>query len=168
MAKTDAATTRRINRKLSEVLIEEMKKRAPFDLVEKYPGLVEAMANGEKAFTLGEVIVHKLLVLAADTKSNKWAVEMVFDRLEGKPVAGEQKSDKGRRIEERLDAITVEHLNEILPSSVGPDTAPKESPEPEPEEEAEEAVEAEAAAEPEDPNDVTENPLSRKLRGDGS
>lgn len=112
--KMDPDVEERINRKTSEIFIEELRRKAPQKIVDKFNGLVDQQAQGIAGFTAAEVMAHKVMSLAiAPEKANRWAIEMILDRTEGKPVSAEKKTDEGRHIERRLDEVTAAHLNEI-------------------------------------------------------
>lgn len=78
------------------------------------PDLLAQLTAGAQAPTVGDLLVKKVLKLALDPdKSNQWAVELVYERMEGKPAPGLAIKADGRKIEERLDDITTEHLNSL-------------------------------------------------------
>ena len=114
----DADLEARVRRKTSEVFLDELRRKAPASVVMKYEALETKMAEGEAGFTAAEVLAHKVMSRAIDPDTNnKWAIEMILDRTEGKPVSAEKKSDEGRHIEERLDNITKGYLNEMAEGS---------------------------------------------------
>lgn len=64
-----------------------------------------------------DLIAKKICMWAADPKkANQWAVEMVMDRMEGKPGRGAPPKEDGRELDDKLDEITVEKLNQIAAS----------------------------------------------------
>lgn len=102
-------------KKLSTLLRELLGKRAPMDLLKEIdPDLVTQMEAGVPAPTLAELVAKKVVRLALDPqKQSQWAVELVFDRTEGKAVQGAAMKDDGRDTEKRLSDLTTEHLNSL-------------------------------------------------------
>ncbi len=105
--------SKRIKKRISDALKELVGSPAPVEMLDAYPELVEQMAEGEPAPTIGRVIALKVLRYAMDgTRPNQWAVELVFDRVEGKAIQ-QQAGDGREHIEERLDDISRKHLDDL-------------------------------------------------------
>lgn len=110
MAKTPALRV-----KIAETLKRVLGEHATYELVKEVaPELLEELAVGKIAPSVADLLVRKVVRLALDKeKSNQWAVELIFDRVEGKSVAGQPIREDGRIVEDRLDDLTREHLNSI-------------------------------------------------------
>ncbi|MCC7147127.1 MAG: hypothetical protein IT443_11835 [Phycisphaeraceae bacterium] len=101
-------------RKLSQLLADALGQKASSELLSQCPDLLKQIQAGQEIPTIAELLVAKVVQLALDpAKQNQWAVEMIFDRVEGKPVAGIAPDDQGRPIEDRLDDITGQYINEL-------------------------------------------------------
>jgi hypothetical protein len=113
MAESKKKETKRA--RLNVLLKDLLGQRATVKLLKEVePDLLREMSAGAKAPTMAELLVKKVVKLALDPeKPNQWAVELIFDRVEGKPVGGAPPTDDGRQIEERLDDVTTQHLNAI-------------------------------------------------------
>lgn len=78
------------------------------------PKLLEQLRAGVQMPRVADLLVDKIIKLALDpAKANQWAVELVWDRSEGRAVAGQAPENDGRKIEDRLNVISKEHLNAI-------------------------------------------------------
>jgi hypothetical protein len=110
MAKSNA-----LRAKLVDTMKVMLGERATVKLLNEIdPGLIASIRAGTPVPTLAELLVDKVIKLALDPKrANQWAVELIFDRVEGKSVKGQAIREDGRQIEERLDEITTEHLNSL-------------------------------------------------------
>jgi hypothetical protein len=103
------------NRRLTDNLRELLGKQATKKLLQEVaPEVLAGLSAGSKLPTLAALIAKKVVQLALDPKrDNQWAVELIWDRVEGKAVQGAPVSDGGRRIHEHLDSITRDHLNAL-------------------------------------------------------
>lgn len=103
-----------LKEKPSDAIKRILGERVSVEFLQLYPDMVDAMADGEPAPTWNDLITRKVVAAAADPKKvNQWAIEMIFERVEGRAVQAEPASDGGRAIEERLDDITQRHLNDL-------------------------------------------------------
>ena len=100
---------------LAETLKRVLGQRATVELLKQCdPKMLADMSVGKQFPTVAELLVNKVVRLALDpNKSHQWAVELIFDRVEGKPVRGEMVRSEDRGIEDKLDAVTTEHLNRL-------------------------------------------------------
>jgi hypothetical protein len=99
--------------KLTQLIKRELGKKASIneDLTQEQ---IDAVAQGHRIPTKAEVLVAKLVRMAIDpNKSNQAAVEMVFDRVEGRPIQAPPPDTGSREVEERLDDLTKQHLNDL-------------------------------------------------------
>jgi hypothetical protein len=108
-----------INAQLKQLLSKHLTamvgdKIAPEELMEVDPEVYQTcLATGDWP-GIGELLVRKILRLALSSeKANQWAVELVFDRLEGRAGTAAPPVDTGRVIEDRLDGVTTDHLNSL-------------------------------------------------------
>jgi uncharacterized membrane-anchored protein YjiN (DUF445 family) len=101
--------------KVTEMLKRMLGERATYELVsEVAPELLAELTANKNVPTVADLLIRKVIRLALDKdKGNQWAVELIFDRVEGKSVAGEPVRQDSRVVEDRLDDITREHLNSI-------------------------------------------------------
>lgn len=106
------------NRRLSDILKGMLGKKATAELLREVdPDLLTRLRAGMETPTVAELVAKKIIRLAMDPKkSNQWAVELILDRMEGRsPKAPPLREDAGVT-EEKLDALTAEHLNSIASS----------------------------------------------------
>ena len=76
--------------------------------------MVAEIASGDPGPDFAQLIAKKVVELAAHrAKENRWAVELIFDRLEGKAAQTVINDDSSRQINERLDTYTIQHLNDM-------------------------------------------------------
>ena len=110
-----ASPSKELKAALSSRLKSVLGESATLELLREVdPSLAAGLKAGTPMPTLADLVVRKVTRLAMDPNaSNQWAVEMVWDRIEGKAVQGEIPTDSGRQIEERLDTISRDHLNAI-------------------------------------------------------
>ncbi len=82
-------------------------------LEESYPEIVNAMASGQPAPQVAQVLAAKIIKLAIKgDEKNQWAIEMIYDRVVGKPKQSPVDAGGGRQFaDEKLDDVTTEHLN---------------------------------------------------------
>jgi len=81
------------------------------------PEVLDELKPGMKMPQVSELLAEKVVQLALDpSKSNQWAVEMVFDRSEGRVVQGIPLREDGRVTEDRLNEYTTHHLNALAAS----------------------------------------------------
>jgi hypothetical protein len=99
--------------KLGDYLKQMIGKPAPVDMLDGWQDIINEMAEGKQAPAIAELIAMKVLKAAVDpNRPNQWAVELVFDRVDGKAI--QQASGESRDvIEERLDDISRQHLNDL-------------------------------------------------------
>lgn len=102
---SDSAKKRR-DTKLSKWLKELLGRNAP----EVFQDIQE-LAEGYPGKTNAEVIAEKVIEAARDGK--QWAIELVHDRTEGKPVQAVKPDEGDRTTEERIEDVTVHHLNDL-------------------------------------------------------
>ncbi len=110
-----ARTPKSDKARLTEIIKQMLGERVTIKLLEEIdPELLKELQAGKAVPTVADMLAKKVIRLALDPqKSNQWAVELIFDRLEGKAPKGTPMREDGRVIEERLDAITTEHLNSL-------------------------------------------------------
>lgn len=78
------------------------------------PELLDKLKPGDDMPAVAELLVDKIVKLAIERdKANQWAVELVWNYIEGRPVPGTAKREDSRLIDERLDQTTAAHLNGI-------------------------------------------------------
>lgn len=120
---------KRRDTKLSKWLRELLGRNAPIEFQDQ----VELLA-GEPGKTNAEIIAEA--VVAAAREGKQWAIELVHDRTEGKPVQALKPDEGDQSVEERINDVTVQHLNDLAASLAGAatgETAPLSAdPEPEP------------------------------------
>lgn len=99
--------------KLGDYLKSMIGQPAPVEMLDGWQDIINEMAEGKSAPLIAELIAMKVLKAAVDpSRPNQWAVELVFDRVDGKAI--QQNSGEGRDvIEERLDDISRQHLNDL-------------------------------------------------------
>lgn len=86
---------------------------------------------GDKAPQVVELLAAKAVRIALDPKkANLEAIAMIVDRIDGKAVPGLQKKQDGRKISEKLDAVTTKHLNSIAAQVAQRQPGPEPEPEP--------------------------------------
>lgn len=101
--------------RLSDALREMLGQKASVQLVKEVaPELMNQLTAGKSLPTIAELLVKKVVGMALDPKRQcQWAVELIFDRMEGKAVQGAAVREDARITEEKLDDLTAEHLNSI-------------------------------------------------------
>ena len=80
-------------------------------LGEAPPELVEYGVSGGSVPTNAEALAAVILKAALDGK--QWAVELIRDGTEGKPIRAAQVNTSGAEVEEQLDRISTMRLNEL-------------------------------------------------------
>jgi hypothetical protein len=100
---------------LGEMLQEAIFQPATKDMVDEYDELRDLMAEGHR-ISCAHILVQKIIGIACGKKSAQWAIDFIFDRLEGKAAPGVAPDKSGRDIEAKLDKITQGHLNELAES----------------------------------------------------
>lgn len=122
---------KRRDTKLSKWLRELLGRNAPIDFQDQ----AELLA-GEPGKTNAEVIAEA--VVAAAREGKQWAIELVHDRTEGKPVQAVKADEGDRSVEERINDVTVQHLNDLAAKlgNIGDSPAPPLSADPQPEPDA--------------------------------
>ena len=110
MAKSNTERTQ-----LLGIIKKMLGERASMELLKEVaPDIIPELKNGTPVPVVAELLVNKVVRLALDPKkSNQWAVELIFDRVEGKAVQGRPIREDGRVLEDRLDEVTATHLNSI-------------------------------------------------------
>jgi hypothetical protein len=101
-----------VEQKLADLLRRELSKRAEVSDLPKemHAELAEGCAFPSKA----EALVSKVVRLACDPQSvHEFAIELIFDRLEGRPPVSQPDSLDPLAVEERLSETTQQHLNDI-------------------------------------------------------
>lgn len=100
-------------RKLSEIIRETLGSLAPPSLLVDR-AIIDAMIEGAPAPRIADLLVNKVVKLALDPdKANQWAVELIFDRVEGKASPVMVSDQEGRQIDERIENVSVAHLNSL-------------------------------------------------------
>ncbi len=97
---------KRRDTKLSKWLRELLGRNAPIEFQDQ----AELLA-GEPGKTNAEIIAEA--VVAAAREGKQWAIELVHDRTEGKPVQAIKPDEGDRSVEERINDVTVQHLNDL-------------------------------------------------------
>lgn len=99
--------------KLGDHLKQLIGQPAPVEMLDGWQDIINEMAEGRQAPQIAELIAMKVLKAAVDpNRPNQWAVELVFDRVDGKAI--QQTAGEGRdEIEERLNDISRQHLNDL-------------------------------------------------------
>ena len=97
---------KRRDTKLSKWLRELLGRNAPIEFQDQ----AELLA-GEPGKTNAEIIAEA--VVAAAREGKQWAIELVHDRTEGKPVQAVKADEGDRSVEERITDVTVQHLNDL-------------------------------------------------------
>ena len=86
----------------------------PVALLDDYPEIEQAMAEGQIAPKTAEVVVAKIIRYAVERgKPNTWAIQMIYDYVVGKPQQTPSDVDGGRHFEDKVDDVTTEHLNAL-------------------------------------------------------
>lgn len=99
--------------KLSAMLKELLNK--PVSIANMSPEEIASLAEGYHTFNNGEALAAKIMQLA--TMGREWAVQVVLERTEGRAVQGAKEDGTDRSTEEKLDDITMKHLNAIAKRS---------------------------------------------------
>lgn len=110
-------------KRLTELIKAQLQKQA--DVEDLPPDLQAAMADGNRQPNYGELLVHKVVKLAVSPgKIHQFAIELIFDRVEGKSVQSVPVNDTATEAtEERLRDITRQHLNDIAGQFVAAERA---------------------------------------------
>src|SRR5438309_1938024 len=103
---------KRRDRALSRWLKEILGRAAPIDFQD-----VDSMAGGDPGKTNAEVVAE--LIVREACKGERWAIEILADRTEGKPVQAVKQEGEDRSVEERIEDVTVAHLNDLAGAGVG-------------------------------------------------
>jgi hypothetical protein len=111
------AKEKRRDTKLSKWLKEILGKNAPIEFQ-----IEDDLLSGHPGRTNAEVIADA--VIAEARKGKQWAIEVVYDRTEGKPVQAIKQDDGDRTFEERITDVTVKHLNDIAAHRSAPAAKP--------------------------------------------
>lgn len=104
-----------LRRKLTHLMKEMLGKNATAELMKEVaPEMLEQLRPNDTLPTIADLLVGKIVKLALDPKkSNQWAVEIIYDRVEGRAIQGEPPREDGRVHEERLRDIGRTQLNAI-------------------------------------------------------
>lgn len=103
---------------LSERLEAYLGQKASRELIEEVDKeLLKELTPGAPMPKIADMIVHRLVKSALSGK--EWALQAVYDRMEGKAPIGVQAKDDGRALEDKLDGITTQHLNTLASSVTG-------------------------------------------------
>lgn len=101
-------------------MIEALNDQAPLELFE---GMTDdqrlELESGGKWPTNGVMVMRKIVQLAA--AGTAWATEIVMSYIEGKPGTVPQVDHDSRVMDERINAISVSHLNRIADACVAND-----------------------------------------------
>jgi hypothetical protein len=101
---------KRKDRKLSHWLKVKLGSPAPMEYQD-----VQSMAEGKPQKLVGEVIADNIAREAM--KGERWAIELSYDRTEGKPIQAVKEDTGERSVEERIEDVTKHHLNELASNS---------------------------------------------------
>lgn len=116
MAKRKKQSPSKQRDKLSDLLRQMLGTTASPEMLahaDKDGMLLKRMQQGDSLPTLSRLLAQKVIRLALDPdKAYQWAVELCFDRTEGKPVAAEQVKER-RKVLDRLDDITAKQIDAI-------------------------------------------------------
>lgn len=105
---------------LSKELKELLGQSAPIEFQDAIT--VDLMAEGQsKGKTNARVIADRVIEQARH--GDRWAIEFIADRSEGKAAPAALNDDASRMVEESLNDVTARHLNDLaginIPASVG-------------------------------------------------
>lgn len=138
--------------KLNERLSAYLGQQATRKLIEEIdPKLLDQMKAGDSLPKIADLIVHEVVKMAL--RGKEWAIQLVYDRMEGKTPVGNQARDDGRGLEDKLDGITTAHLNAYSESII----KERRSPDPEAEKEADRRSAADGMDMPADPAGDTQD-----------
>lgn len=100
---------------LSGILKKMLGERASSELLKQCdPELAKQLTPGMELPTVADLVAKKIIKLALDPeKAYQWAVEILFDRMEGKAAQGVPIKADSRVLENKLNDITTQHLNSI-------------------------------------------------------
>lgn len=65
---------------------------------------------------IADLVVYEVVKMAL--KGKEWAIQLAYDRTEGKTPTGQQTKEDGRILEERLDTVTQAHINALAESII--------------------------------------------------
>jgi hypothetical protein len=139
---------------LSKWLKTILGKSAPIDLQDTL-----AMANGDPGKTNAEIIAEHIVSEARD-KKERWAIELIADRTEGKPIQAVKQDDGDRSTEERIEDVTRAHLNDLANVALGIQPRPASA------ERAAESPDGDEDSPGDDAAGPTRNPLDLPEDGD--
>ncbi len=106
--------TKKQKRGLSETLKDMLGKPAPVELVDQISAdLRDRIAEGGPIPSYEELIVARCLQIALGPKPCQWAMELVWDRVEGKPFKNENVDKSRNQWEKKMDDVTAAQLNNI-------------------------------------------------------
>jgi hypothetical protein len=97
---------------LSKWLKTLLGQGAPMELQD-----MDAMAMGDPGKTNAEIIAGHIVGEAL--KKERWAIELIADRTEGKPMQAVKQDDGDRSTEERIEDVTRAHLNDLARVALG-------------------------------------------------
>jgi hypothetical protein len=103
---------KRRDAKLSRWLKELLGRNAPIEIQD-----IDELADGQPGKTNAEALAE-IIVREAVVNKERWAIELIADRTEGKPVQAVKNDEGDRTTEERIADVTVAHLNQLA-GSVG-------------------------------------------------
>lgn len=121
---------KRAKARLSRELRDLLGDQAPVECLDAMT--IRLMGEGESlGKTNARIIAEQVMRMARD--GDKWAIEFVAERAEGKAVPATDAEETTRIVEEALSDVTRQHIN-ALASAVNPDAPvganPLVSPEP--------------------------------------
>lgn len=102
---------KRRDTKLSLWLKQILGKAAPIEFQ-----IINDLAEGDPGRTNAEVVAEKVVEAAREGK--QWAIELCYDRTEGKPAQSAKADVDDTRVEERINDVTKQHLT-ILAEKLG-------------------------------------------------
>jgi hypothetical protein len=103
---------------LSKWLKTILGKSAPIELQDTM-----SMAHGDPGKTNAEIIAEHIISEARD-KKERWAIELIADRTEGKPIQAVKQDDGDRSTEERIEDVTRAHINDLANAALGIQSRP--------------------------------------------
>ena len=105
MAKRRKESESQLNARLEAMLGQFATRK----LIEESNFSLEELEPNAPAPKIADLIVHEVVKLAL--KGKEWAIQLVYDRVEGKAPQGQPVKEDGRILEDRLDAVAKSHLN---------------------------------------------------------
>jgi hypothetical protein len=120
--------SRKLNRAVSKELKELLGESAPIEFQDEMT--IRLMSEGEhRGKSNARVIAEGVMDQAR--KGDKWAIDFIADRTEGKAATAGSMDDADRALDEALHDVTIRHLNDLAraadPAPVGADSPPRQA-----------------------------------------